>query len=103
MKAIAHGVHVTKQQPDPQVDNMSCSPAVVPLLTTRFLFWDRGCHGASRGCRGVRGVGSSGALDLRGVMGCRGFRGHWGGSVVGGVRGQQGCRGIGLAGCVRMW
>ena len=77
LKTIAHDVHGTKQQPDPQVDNMSCSPAVVVLLTTRFLFWDRGCQGASRGCRELRHIGSPG---------CRGFRGHWGGSGVCGYR-----------------
>ena len=49
------GVHLTKQQPDPQADDMSCWPAVVPLLTTRCLNWGW-VLGASRGCGGIRGM-----------------------------------------------
>ena len=61
------GVHLTKQQSDPQADGMSCWPTAVPLLTTWWLYWRwgwggalgagmgcRGCQGASKGCRGVR-------------------------------------------------
>ena len=46
-------VHLTKHQPDPQADDMSCWPAVVPLLTTRCLYWSEG--GVSRGPTGYRG------------------------------------------------
>ena len=63
---------MTKQQPDPQADNMSCSP-VVPLLTTRFLFLDRGFHGASRWCKGVHGS-----------------QGHWVSGVSWGVWASEG-------------
>ena len=45
------GVHLTKHQPDPQADDMSCWPAVVSLLTTRCLYW-----GGSGGVRGWQGV-----------------------------------------------
>ena len=69
LKTKTHDVHVTKQQPDPQVDNISCLPAVVPLWTTRFLLWDRGCHGASKAVGAVRGVGSSGVSLGVGVSG----------------------------------
>ena len=69
------GVHVTEQQADPQADNMSYSHAVVPLLTTRFLFcgrgvrgqWGVGVSGAGRGCREIRGIGAG--------RGCRGVKG----------------------------
>ena len=33
-------VHLTKHHPDTQVDYMLCWPAVVPLFTTRCLYWD---------------------------------------------------------------
>ena len=59
MGVMGVGVHLTKHQPDPQADHMSYRPAVVPLLTTRYLYW--GGDGASRV-----------------LMGCRGIRGHWG-------------------------
>ena len=39
------GVHLTKQQSDPQADDMSSWPAVVPLLATRCLYWDGGIGG----------------------------------------------------------
>ena len=67
---------------------MSCSPAVVPLLTTRFLFLDRGFHGASRGCKGLHGPqghwfsGVSWGVGVSGGIGC--------GSIVDGVRGPAG-------------
>ena len=55
------GVHLTKHQPDPQADEMSYLPAVVPLLTTRCLYWGGGCLGADRGCLDpTRGVGGQG-------------------------------------------
>ena len=47
-------VHLTKHQPDPQADDMSCRPAIVPLLTTRYLYW--GWGGTSRVQQGVKGV-----------------------------------------------
>ena len=43
------GVHLTKHQPDPQADDMSCWPAVVSLLTTRCLYWGGGIKGADGG------------------------------------------------------
>ena len=55
---------------------MSCSPAVVPLLTTRFLFWDGGIWGPAGG------------------VGVYGAQGHWVSEVSWGV-GVSG--GIGLA------
>ena len=49
-------VHLTKHQPEPQADDMSCWPAVVPPLTTRYLYWDGvGASGANKGCRGIGG------------------------------------------------
>ena len=39
------GVHLTKHHPDPQANDMSCWPAVVPLLTTRCLYWGGGVRG----------------------------------------------------------
>ena len=46
----------TKHQPDPQADQMSCWPAVVPLLTTRCLYWGWvGCQGANEGLGGCQG------------------------------------------------
>ena len=73
-------------------------------LETRFLLWDKGCHGASKGCKGCEGCRELRALGPMGVMGV-GFQGALGGSGVGGVRSsaggvealgdQQGCRGIG--------
>ena len=50
---VGVGVHLTKQQPDPLTDDMSCWPAVVPLLTTRSLHWGWRCHGADRECQGA--------------------------------------------------
>ena len=50
------GYNLTKHQPDPQTDDMSCWPAIVPLLTTRCLYWMWGwVQGAGMGHRGVRG------------------------------------------------
>ena len=57
---VGRGVHLTKHQPDPQADDISCWPAVVPLLTTRCLYWGR--------------VG--GIRELTGGAG--GIKGHWG-------------------------
>ena len=51
-------VHLTKHQPDPQADQMSCWPAVVPLLTTSCLYW---------WCRW--GGGIKGPMDHRGISG----------------------------------
>ena len=51
------GAHLTKHQSDPQTDQMSCWPAVVPLLTSRCLDLGWGCQGANRGCRGIGGIG----------------------------------------------
>ena len=48
------GVHLTKHQCDPQADDMSCWPIVVPLLTTRCLHWGWGHLGLSGGVGGVR-------------------------------------------------
>ena len=42
-------VHLAKHHPDPQTDDMLCRPAVVPLLTTRYLYWGwvgLGCQGS---------------------------------------------------------
>ena len=41
---------------------MSCSPEIVSLLTTRFLFWDGGVMGpgGGQGCRELRDIGSKG-------------------------------------------
>ena len=55
------GVHLTKHQPDPQADQMSCWCAVVPLLSTRCLYWGWGWGGANEGhmgCQGVSGMTS---------------------------------------------
>ena len=50
------GVHLTKHQHDPQADDMSCWPAVVPLLITRTLLgWGGGIKGPTGGVVGVRG------------------------------------------------
>ena len=64
------GVQLTKQQPDPQGDDMSCGPAVVPLLTTRCLYWGWGHWGLAGGVEGVRASGVS--------RGCRGIKGTLG-------------------------
>ena len=52
-------VHLTKHHPDPQADDMLCWPAVVPLLTTRCLYWGwgwgRGIRRADMGCWGIGG------------------------------------------------
>ena len=84
---------------------MSCSPAVGPLLTTRFLFWDRGCHGASRRCEEVYGpqghwvsgvswgVGVSGAIGVAVVWAVSGYQyGMLGALEV--PRRCQGCIGV---------
>ena len=61
--ALRGGVHLTKQQPDPQADDMSFWLAVVPLLTTRCLYWWLGHWGQAWGIRepaggiGVVGIG----------------------------------------------
>ena len=55
-------VHLTKHHYDTQVDDMLCWPTVVPLLTTRYLYWGWGWGGGLRGAD-------------RGCMGCWG---HWG-------------------------
>ena len=47
------GIHLTKYQPEPQADQMSCWPAVVTLLTTRCMYWQWGIKGW-QGCRGCR-------------------------------------------------
>ena len=90
---------MTKQQLDPQADNMSCSPVVVPLFTTRFLFLGGGFHGASRGCKGVHGPqghwvsGVSWGVGISGGIGC--------GSSVDGVRAPTwGVGALGLLGDV---
>ena len=54
------GVHLTKHQPDSQTDQMSCWPAVVPLLTTRCLYWGWGWVGASGANKGLRASGCIG-------------------------------------------
>ena len=46
--------YLTKHQPDPQAVDMSCWPAVVPLLTTRCLYWGWGVKGANKGHMGHR-------------------------------------------------
>ena len=51
---VGKGVYLTKHQPDPQVDDMSCWPAVVPLLTTRCLYWEWRCQGLTWGQQGCR-------------------------------------------------
>ena len=55
------GVHLTKHQPDPQADDMSCWPVVVPLLTIRCLYWEWGgvvgIRKLAGGVGGVRGIG----------------------------------------------
>ena len=51
------GVHLTKHQPDPQADNMSCWPTVVPLLTTRCLSWGLGQWGLAGGVGVSGGIG----------------------------------------------
>ena len=43
--AYGVGVHLTKHQPDPQADDMSSWPAIVPLLTNRCLYWGGGVRG----------------------------------------------------------
>ena len=69
---------MTKQQPDPQVDNISYSPAVVPLLTTIFFLCGiGGVMEPARGVGGCDGVGSSGYW-ITGVSWGVGFQGHWG-------------------------
>ena len=42
---LAWGVHLTKDWPDPKADQLSCWPEVVPLLTTRCLYWGWGHRG----------------------------------------------------------
>ena len=45
------GVHLTRDQPDPKADQISCWPEVVPLLTTRCLYWDRWVSRGHWGCK----------------------------------------------------
>ena len=54
------GVHMTKHQPDPLANDMSYWPAIVQLLTTRFLYWGRDGGGGVKGPTG--GVGVSGGI-----------------------------------------
>ena len=46
---------MTKHHPDPQADDMWWWPAVVPLLTTRCLYWGWAVRGAYRGVGGIGG------------------------------------------------
>ena len=55
---VGGGVHLTKHQPDPQADDVSCWPAVVHHVTTRCLHW--GCRWGHQGTK--RGVGVLGAM-----------------------------------------
>ena len=50
------GVHLTKHQHNPQAEDMSHLPAVVPLLTTKCLYWGWGCQGADGGLGDVRDI-----------------------------------------------
>ena len=62
------GVHLTKHQPDPQTDQTSWWPAVVPHLTTRCLHcgWGWRVSGGWWGCRSIRGIGG---LDMKNADG----------------------------------
>ena len=81
---------MTKEQSDQQADNMSFFPAVVPLLTIRFLFWDVGCQGVHQGCRGCQGY--IGGWQGVGAQEQQGYRWHWG--ILGGVGVSGGPSGV---------
>ena len=50
-------VHLRTYHSDPQAGDVSCWPAVVPLLITRCLYLGWGIRGSCRGSWGVRGIG----------------------------------------------
>ena len=54
--AYGVGVHLTKHQPHPQADDMSCWHVVVPLLTTRCLYCSSSVRGTDRGVGGIGGL-----------------------------------------------
>ena len=56
-------VHLTKHHPETQVYGILCWPAVVPLLTTRCLYWGWSVVGVSGELKG--GVGGIGGLHLK--------------------------------------
>ena len=89
------GVHLMKKQPDPQAHDMSCSCAVVPLLTTRFLSWEYGVLGLAGGV-GYQGCWAvSRCRAIRGLTGGVGAQRHqW---PAGGVRGWHECGALGVS------